>query len=60
LSREPVSRRFTRKAREESGPYKFRIKITGADGIVNDNQLGATDDADPSTAIAGGHIVIRK
>ncbi len=42
------------------GIDRFRIKITGAGGVVYDNQLGATDDADPSTAIAGGHIVIRK
>ena len=38
----------------------FRLKIwdraTGV--VVYDNQLGAPDDADPSTAIGGGSIVI--
>jgi hypothetical protein len=42
------------------GVDKFRIKITGPSGVVYDNQMGAADGADPSTAIAGGHIVIRK
>lgn len=42
------------------GIDKFRIKITGSSGVVYDNQMGAADGADPSTAIAGGHIVIRK
>jgi hypothetical protein len=42
------------------GIDKFRIKITGPSGVVYDNQMGAADDAAPSTAIAGGHIVIRK
>jgi hypothetical protein len=42
------------------GTDKFRIKISGAGEVVYDNQLGAADSADPSTAIAGGHIVIRK
>ena len=42
------------------GVDKFRIKITGPGGVVYDNQLGAADGADPTTAIAGGHIVIRK
>jgi len=37
---------------------KFRIKITGADGVVYDNQPGANLDEDPSTEIAGGSIVI--
>jgi hypothetical protein len=42
------------------GVDKFRIKIwdiaTGA--VVYDNQMGAADNADPTTAIAGGSIVI--
>jgi len=44
------------------GIDKFRIKIwdkaTGA--IVYDNQMGAADDANPTTAIQGGSIVIHK
>jgi len=44
------------------GVDRFRIKIwdkaTGE--IIYDNQLGATDTADPTTAIAGGSIVIHK
>jgi PKD repeat protein len=43
-------------------PDKFRIKIwdkvTG--NVIYDNQLGAEDTADPSTAIQGGSIVIHK
>ena len=44
------------------GVDKFRIKIwdkaTGQ--VVYDNQMGAADDADATTAIAGGSIVIHK
>jgi hypothetical protein len=44
------------------GVDKFRIKIwdraTGE--VVYDNQMGAAEDADPSTAIGGGSIVIHK
>ena len=44
------------------GVDKFRIKIwdkmTGT--VVYDNQLGAGDDADPTTALGGGSIVIHK
>jgi hypothetical protein len=39
----------------------FRIKIwdkDNGDAIVYDNQMDATDDADPTTAIGGGSIVI--
>ena len=42
---------------------KFRIKIwdkNNADAIVYDNQLNAGDDANPTTALAGGSIVIHK
>jgi hypothetical protein len=46
----------------DGSPDRFRIKIwdkaTGT--IVYDNQMGASDDAVPSTAIAGGSIVIHK
>jgi len=41
----------------------FRIKIWDKDDndtVVYDNKLGAPDDADPTTAIAGGSIVIHK
>jgi hypothetical protein len=43
------------------GNDKFRIKIwdkNNDDTIVYDNQLGAVDDANPSTGIQGGSIVI--
>ncbi len=39
----------------------FRIKIwdkDNGDAIVYDNQMDAPDDADPTTAIGGGSIVI--
>jgi len=39
---------------------QFRIKISGPSEVVYDNQMGAADDADPSTVIDSGHIVIRK
>jgi hypothetical protein len=43
------------------GVDRFRMKVTDADGmVVYDNQGGAADAADPITAIASGHIVIRK
>lgn len=41
----------------------FRIKIwdkNNGDAIVYDNKMGAEDDADPTTAIVGGSIVIHK
>ena len=41
----------------------FRIKIwdkDNDDAIVYDNQTGGEDDADPTTAIGGGSIVIHK
>jgi len=43
------------------GIDKFRIKIWDKDNndtVVYDNQLGAPDTADPTTAINGGNIVI--
>jgi hypothetical protein len=39
----------------------FRIKIWDKDNgdmVVYDNELGGADDADPTTAIGGGSIVI--
>jgi hypothetical protein len=41
----------------------FRIKIWDKeddDAIVYDNQMGDDEDADPTTAIGGGSIVIHK
>ena len=41
----------------------FRIKIwdkDNGDAVVYDNQRGADEDADPTTAIQGGNIVIHK
>ncbi len=41
------------------GVDKFRIKITDSAGnVVYDNQMGASDTADPTTAIGGGNIII--
>lgn len=44
------------------GVDKFRIKIwdLASDQVVYDNQLGAGDDAFPTTTIQGGSIVIHK
>ena len=45
------------------GVDKFRMKIwdqSNGDVIVYDNQIGASDNADPSTALGGGSIVIHK
>jgi len=43
------------------GADKFRIKIwDSADVIVYDNQMGAGDDANPTTQLGGGSIVIHK
>lgn len=46
----------------DGSPDKFRIKIwdksTGE--IIYDNQLGAADDANPTTVIQGGSIVVHK
>jgi len=41
---------------------RFRIRIWDAatDDLVYDNQLDAPDDEDPTTALAGGSIVIHK
>ena len=44
------------------GVDRFRIKIIDKtnDSIVYDNQMGTPDDANPTTAISGGSIVIHK
>lgn len=44
------------------GIDKFRMKIwdTASNTLVYDNQLGAPDPADPTTAISGGSIVIHR
>ena len=45
------------------GVDKFRIKIwdkNNADAVVYDNQKGAGDNADPTTSIGGGSIVVHK
>ena len=43
------------------GTDKFRIKIWDAGGvIVYDNQLGLSDDGDPTTILGGGSIVVHK
>ncbi|MEX2140630.1 MAG: PKD domain-containing protein [Pirellulales bacterium] len=44
------------------GVDKFRIKIwdRATDTVVYDNQVGADDDAAPTTALGGGQIVIHR
>lgn len=44
------------------GVDKFRIKILdkATDKIIYDNQMGASDTEDPTTALGGGSIVIHK
>ena len=42
------------------GIDRFRIKIWSGGGIVYDNQMGADDNGDPTTALGGGSIVIHK
>jgi len=42
------------------GVDKFRIKIWNAGDMVYDNQMNAADDADPTTDLSGGSIVIHK
>ena len=44
------------------GPDTFRIKIwdSSTAALIYDNQAGAADDADPTTALGGGSIVIHK
>ena len=42
------------------GTDKFRIKIWGPSGLVYDNMLNASDDANPTTVLGGGNIMIHK
>lgn len=45
------------------GPDMFRIKIwdrDNGDALVYDNQIGASDDADPTTVLGGGNIVVHR
>jgi hypothetical protein len=41
-------------------PDKFRIKIWNSGGVIYDNNLGASDNADATTALGGGSIVIHE
>lgn len=47
---------------DNTAPDLFRIKITNkTDGsVVYDNQMNAADDADPTTVIGGGSLVIHR
>src|SRR5690606_19696386 len=48
---------------EETANYStdlFRIKIWNDQGVLYDNMLHAEDNADPTTVIGGGSIVIHK
>ncbi|MHB1391010.1 MAG: hypothetical protein ACYCXF_07255 [Thermoleophilia bacterium] len=44
------------------GPDRFRIKIWNKDSgaLLYDNQIGQDDNAEPSTALGGGSIIIHK
>ncbi|MBI2925829.1 MAG: hypothetical protein HYY24_09020 [Verrucomicrobia bacterium] len=44
------------------GSDKFRFKIwnKGTGGVIYDNLLNAPDNADPTTVIGGGGIVVHK
>lgn len=46
----------------DGGADRFRMKIwdTITETLVYDNQLGAAEDADPTTVIGGGSIVVHK
>lgn len=51
--------KFMLSAIDSSTGDKFRIKISDmSDVVVYDNQMGATEEADPATLISGGSIVI--
>ena len=43
-------------------PDRFRIKIwdRATDELIYDNQMDVPDDADPTTVLGGGSIVIHK
>ena len=40
------------------GVDRFRLKVWGPGGVIYDNQMGDPDDAQASTALGGGSIVI--
>jgi Leucine-rich repeat (LRR) protein len=46
----------------DDGTDRFRIKIwdKSTDEVIYDNHLDAADDADPTTALGGGSIVVHK
>jgi len=46
----------------EGQTYLFRIKIcdTTAETVIYDNQMGVSVEANPTTALGGGSIVVHK
>jgi hypothetical protein len=42
------------------GVDKFRMKVWNAGGVVYDNQMGASNDADPATVLGAGSIIVHK
>uniref|UniRef100_UPI003F6F50B6 HYR domain-containing protein n=1 Tax=Cyclobacterium plantarum TaxID=2716263 RepID=UPI003F6F50B6 len=42
------------------GSDRFRIKIWDNDGVIYDNEMGASDEAESTTVIGGGSVVIHK
>lgn len=42
------------------GVDRFRLKVWGPGGVIQDNQMGDADGADASTTLGGGSIVIHK
>uniref|UniRef100_UPI0013920869 HYR domain-containing protein n=1 Tax=Cyclobacterium salsum TaxID=2666329 RepID=UPI0013920869 len=42
------------------GLDRFRIKIWDNDGVIYDNEMGASDEAESTTVIGGGSVVIHK
>ena len=43
----------------DGSPDKIRVKITNGSGVVYDNLVGGgVDDAEPTTVVGGGNIVI--
>jgi hypothetical protein len=47
-------------AKGGGGLDKFRIKIMLGSNVIYDNQMGAPDSANPTTAVAGFNIVVRQ
>jgi hypothetical protein len=43
-----------------TSPDLFRLKIWGSGGVIYDNNIGADDNSDPTTALGGGSIIIHK